>query len=1034
MDQTTPPEEKEVLRSIEVLNRTRESLSADVLCSNREGQLLDKALAKQLARREAQLDSFLQRNVSVIVRTSTPNPDTTCENNCSNQFFPTPNTTSVPHVPEDNNLPLRTFLHDLSHNPEDQPHLPPRHPTLLAPTEPWTPPRRESFDLQQESRQESFDSQPESRPREPLLNLLSSSDTAPLLHPLFAEGIVLEEASSKGDLVMSGVNEAQKNAVNKVKKFRRVLVTSDPAGLDPSAVARHYKHYHDTSLEALHDLMEAVEDLLDEHGHELSAQDSDSWKAMSGKCNQEFKELMNKLEKTTKETEAVASMVPILTVPPPGTQPSAVATPGAPTALPQGVPTQSNAGQLPQKTRAAQVEVDVDADIVAREGKKLTAEININQKWEELTDHEIEIAMGKIGDWKKRFDKIEEKGWNIKRNTGSFNLNEDKLRSTQAMIATLEQELEFAIQDIESEDKKRCLYSTSKSKTATVKFPTFGGGQDEDFFKFEREVKKGFLTNRIRRGDQVGKLRECLRNHPRTMIPASMEDIEEAWNVLKTVYGDAARLMKVKKANISALGRMPKNESNAAQLRSQVEWLLKLELNLQDIFDLGSQDINMERAAYSPDMIDTITRMFSFDNQVKLSKLDKSDSKVKLEEMQEFIIELRNERQDLLAAQEVSKASSGGNCRGTRGGDGYGGGPNRQRHVTEAAIAYRPPRLDEKCRICLTLEAEGITEDLYEDHTHNVASGCPKLAAMPRVDKEKYIKKAKICPNCFDADYIMKQNSFHGDCPIKVKEEFFTCKGQGCKKHYFICGQHVKMNESKLKGSVLYWSRQGKVFANIARVFNTSRKNVARENSPRNEAKNTLNPQKEESFDVKLQATVEAKEYCIEDATRKLKEVVKGSTVVDIPEGEPLFLFSSAVGKTRPVKIFYDRGCSHVVFRHGVPGKELEGVMTKKGPLSIKGVGDTKVKVMDEWACLLDRADGCKQVVQGVAVEKITSTFPNVNVTKAVKEVKAAAPCNKILQKLRIPELAGGEPDVLLGIFMRIVTHKKYTPYHLACL
>ena len=80
-------------------------------------------------------------------------------------------------------------------------------------------------------------------------------------------------------------------------------------------------------------------------------------------------------------------------------------------------------------------------------------------------------------------------------------------------------------------------------------------------------------------------------------------------------------------------------------------------------------------------------------------------------------------------------------------------------------------------------------------------------------------------------------------------------------------------------------------------------------------------------------------------------------------------------------------------------------------------MGDTKVKVMDEWACLLDRADGSKQVVQGVAVEKITSAFPNVNVSKAVKEVKAAAPNNKLLQKLKIPELAGGEPDVLLGIF-----------------
>ena len=133
-------------------------------CSNREGQLLDKALAKQIARREAQLDSFLQRNVSVIVRTSTPNPDTTCENNFPSQFFSTPTTIFVPHVPEDNNLSLRNLLHNLSHQPEDQPLLPPRHPTLLlpgeeiAPTVPWTPPR-----------QESFDSQLESGPREPLL-------------------------------------------------------------------------------------------------------------------------------------------------------------------------------------------------------------------------------------------------------------------------------------------------------------------------------------------------------------------------------------------------------------------------------------------------------------------------------------------------------------------------------------------------------------------------------------------------------------------------------------------------------------------------------------------------------------------------------------------------------------------------------------------------------------------------------------------------------------------------------------------------
>ena len=47
--------------------------------------------------------------------------------------------------------------------------------------------------------------------------------------------------------------------------------------------------------------------------------------------------------------------------------------------------------------------------------------------------------------------------------------------------------------------------------------------------------------------------------------------------------------------------------------------------------------------------------------------------------------------------------------------------------------------------------------------------------------------------------------------------------------------------------------------------------------------------------------------------TQQLKELANGSKVVDVPEGEPLFLFSHAVGRSRPIKIFYDGGCSHVV-------------------------------------------------------------------------------------------------------------------------
>ena len=50
-------------------------------------------------------------------------------------------------------------------------------------------------------------------------------------------------------------------------------------------------------------------------------------------------------------------------------------------------------------------------------------------------------------------------------------------------------------------------------------------------------------------------------------------------------------------------------------------------------------------------------------------------------------------------------------------------------------------------------------------------------------------------------------------------------------------------------------------------------------------------------------------------------------------------------------------------------------------------------------------------------MEKITATFPRINLTAAVKEVKDDDPSNAELQSLRIPEFVGGDPDVLMGIF-----------------
>ena len=91
---------KKVIRS---LNQTRKSLSAEESFLEQPGQLLDKALAKQIAVREAELDSLAapsKKNVSVIVRCSTPDPEAECSKNNTASHFPEKVPEDFFHPPE----------------------------------------------------------------------------------------------------------------------------------------------------------------------------------------------------------------------------------------------------------------------------------------------------------------------------------------------------------------------------------------------------------------------------------------------------------------------------------------------------------------------------------------------------------------------------------------------------------------------------------------------------------------------------------------------------------------------------------------------------------------------------------------------------------------------------------------------------------------------------------------------------------------------------------------------------------------------
>ena len=82
----------------------------------------------------------------------------------------------------------------------------------------------------------------------------------------------------------------------------------------------------------------------------------------------------------------------------------------------------------------------------------------------------------------------------------------------------------------------------------------------------------------------------------------------------------------------------------------------------------------------------------------------------------------------------------------------------------------------------------------------------------------------------------------------------------------------------------------------------------------------------------------------------------------------------------------------------------------------VKGVGDTTVKVNDEYMCSVSLFDGSRHVMEGWTVDKITAPLPKVNMMAAETEIKESLKENQELQKLCCQPTVGGDCDILLGI------------------
>ena len=679
----------------------------------------------------------------------------------------------------------------------------------------------------------------------------------------------------------------------------------------------------------------------------------------------------------------------------------------------------------------------------------LSAEINRIADWESEADLTVSRTMKKLQGWKKDLKEIESVNRKLRILVKSNGLTNTELSidSAEAYVSKVVDELNTTTHEVEKQDDERALYTLDTSKADPVKLPTFGGKEDEDFSLFKEEVKRAFLSNKTCRADQLSKLRECLKDHPKNLVPKmSTTTIEDAWEVLSNAYGDTKRVMKYYMKAIGELGKFP-HKSNPGGLRSQIEWYIKLESLMKRIMELADRDRKLQNQAYGDTTQEAIINLFPIEEQMKLVVLP-GEEKQKLEAILKDLVVRRECLQALMkihipipkktpiAAAAFAGESDDSASISSPSGQGTASG-NSETFDVKGLVAFDPPRRDPDCRICQTLEENGDTEYIYDDHIHSFPSGCPRYMAMSIEQRNDTAAKAKLCLKCHDPKYFFQksdsQNQRH-NCNIRPgrNKGKFTCTEPACLTHMWVCLKHKGQNKEALKKfKNEYRTKYNMEFAFMVgnpRVSIANPRGVKRKLSIPNNIKAAGKGQaqvKETKASLGNPAPLSAQcgngSMSSSQAQKKLKWKLKDKNVSDelrpVPKGKAQFMLGHSKGKSRNLLTLYDTGCHSVLFAKGVPEKELcPAVRKTKGPFLVNAVGDTSVTVNDEWMCSISLTDGTRQSLEGWDVDKITAALPYIKMKQAENDIKSSKPDDEELQKLGVEPVIGGQVDILLGI------------------
>ena len=436
--------------------------------------------------------------------------------------------------------------------------------------------------------------------------------------------------------------------------------------------------------------------------------------------------------------------------------------------------------QVADKTKQSEIMAETESNTFLGECSVI-GDMMDDEDWEQADDETVSNAMRKLSKWQDQMTSIERGYRKFENMALEHNFPQEKQEAIKTTYQDKKDFFENTKEAVLREDAARCLFTLEPVKSDIIKYPIFSGLPSEDYLQFKEKMTLRFRENKVRRKEQVSKLRECLKGAALGRVPDGVKDIEEAFNRLNEAFGNPSKVMAYQLKALDDIGMMPADKQANGQLSytRRIEWLLKLEVILGKILELSQRSSKLAHEAFGSSTYRKLWSRFPTAVLDKLVKIQGEDAE-RMEAIIDKIKEMRKHSQ--VMDDECGNPVGGAKKRVD--------GPTPNRITVE--VFFRSPQQFAECRVCVHLSAVRKNQrGLFENHLSNYPTGCPKFIEASMDLRRNLVEKIKFCPQCFNPDIVFTRDHI-SDCQFtkSPRKNAYICTISICRTHMWICLPH----------------------------------------------------------------------------------------------------------------------------------------------------------------------------------------------------------------------------------------------------